>query len=242
MEQITWFSKKQYESKSDVTISKRLIAGEIDAYVIKFRNGYENVCVTGYTKIGISKAGNRIYFSEASERTGWKLGVQKGTGNTLRTAVSDKNLYPCFERFTGDFNANKVNDKVFYIGERKINGTAEDEVYWFTKFSEPKSRAKVELKDVSVTLRANGRIAITLRNGIKHEFKSEYIRVGLSTDGKKLYFLASNDKSGWKLYKINDTSAYITLPNDKKLYMFMGDYDIEISDDNLLYIDSRNRK
>lgn len=119
-----------------------------------------------------------------------------------------------------------------------------ENITWFNKKGRSGSK-----HDVSVTRqKSNNRIAFSFRNGIIDTLESDYIRIGFSMDEKRIYFSPAQSKNGWKLTKnkskTEGTSCFATnspLLFDK-LIPYIGDYDFEVSDNNLLYIDSRNRK
>lgn len=118
-----------------------------------------------------------------------------------------------------------------------------DDIIWVNKEKGGWTR---KAEDVSIRKVKNG-ISIIVRNNWYEELTTtEYIRFGFSkSDRNKLYFMASTPESGWKLTKGN-TLNYSTTVRDERLttglIRFEGDYNIEISEDNLFYIDRRNVK
>lgn len=101
-------------------------------------------------------------------------------------------------------------------------------------------------EDVSIRKVKNG-MSITFRNNWFEELTTtEYIRFGFSnSDRNKLYFMASASNNGWKFTK-NTTLNYSAVIRDERLMTgltrFEGDYNVELSEDNLFYIDRRNVK
>lgn len=120
-----------------------------------------------------------------------------------------------------------------------------ENITWFNKKGHRGSK-----HDVSVTRHKSNknRISFTFRNGEIDTLEADFIRIGFSMDGKKMYFSPAQSNNGWKLLKGKSktpgTSSFaITEPFlYDKLLSYIGEYDFEISDDNLLYIDSRKRK
>lgn len=90
-------------------------------------------------------------------------------------------------------------------------------------------------------------VSVIVRNGWETEItKTGYIRIGFSSQNKnRMYFMAADAQHGWKLSPQTTTTAnYKTLIRDDKvsdgMLKFIGDYDIEVSEDNLCFIDRRN--
>lgn len=130
-----------------------------------------------------------------------------------------------------------------------------EKIVWFEKTHTTSPSSNY---DCTVTKRKNKKgistaiIVIKFRNGVIQTLESEYIRAGLSPDGKKLFFAPAKKETGWKLGSDGNKNdapereiLRIQIADEKLsdgLLRFLGDYEIEISEDNLLYIDSRNRK
>lgn len=124
-----------------------------------------------------------------------------------------------------------------------------EEIIWFR--NDGRSRGNKSTSDVTVSLRKNGKennkvLSIRFRNEIAGEFKSDFIRFGLSKDGKKMFFLPARREDGWKLngYKGNESTKFIVINSMKydELLRFIGDYSMQVSEDDVLYIDSRERE
>lgn len=103
--------------------------------------------------------------------------------------------------------------------------------------------------DVTVATHRDGNVRIVFRNGYADEIAPEsFIRFGLSPNDKnRLYFMAANAKTGWKLSPTNkmpgnnSKATSVSLEKiSRTLRKFDGDYNLEISDDNLFFIDRRN--
>lgn len=117
-----------------------------------------------------------------------------------------------------------------------------EEIVWFNK---EKSGVDGKKCDVSVTKLKNGSITIYIRNGWMDEIsKTGYMRVGLSRKNKNtLYFMAAEKEKGWKIIKPSKGCEKIQIRDERVvegLVRFLGDYEMELSDDNLCYIDRRN--
>ena len=120
-----------------------------------------------------------------------------------------------------------------------------EDIVWFEKESAKGGARKNE--DITIRKTKQG-IIITARNGIASDIsKTTYIRFGTPKNNQNtLYFMAADPYKGWKLSakdnKTPDISrAHISDPRMVDLLSrFVGDYDLEISDDNLFYIDRRN--
>lgn len=121
-----------------------------------------------------------------------------------------------------------------------------EEIVWFKKTVQGNNRNE---SDITVSMRKGTKkntkaIAITFRNGVAEEFKSEHLRFGLSKDGKKMFFLPANKEEGWKLSGVKGSSTKNIVIADERieaLFRFIGDYSAQISDDDIIYIDSRER-
>ena len=86
-------------------------------------------------------------------------------------------------------------------------------------------------------------ISIIFRNAVFEDFDTGYIRLGFAKDGKRLAFMSCDRENGWKIYKSGATTRYIVVRGQDiidRLVKFLGDYDMQVSDDNYLYIDRRD--
>ena len=126
-----------------------------------------------------------------------------------------------------------------------------ENIVWFNKKSLHGNPGKK--CDISVQVRKRtGKISIIFRNNIHEEITTtQHLRVGLSPNDKnKLYFMASDPRNGWKLTPTNKNSPKgtagnmsIAISDDKlinSLRRFEGDYNADITEDNIIYIDRRN--
>lgn len=120
-----------------------------------------------------------------------------------------------------------------------------EQITWFNKECQ---RGGVRLTaDISITKTKQG-ITVIIRNNRGPEIsKSGYIRLGVTKSNKNiLYFMTADKQHGWKLSARADksTTTYrICLMEQRMvdlLSRFVGDYNLEISEDNLFFIDRRN--
>ena len=120
-----------------------------------------------------------------------------------------------------------------------------EEIIWFKKESLGNPGKSC---DVTVTTQKDNKVRIIIRNGFADEIApTEYMRIGLSPNDKnRLYFMAANDKTGWKLSKTANSESInkgVLIGGEKAghaLRRFDGDYNLEISEDNIFFIDRRN--
>lgn len=118
-----------------------------------------------------------------------------------------------------------------------------ENIVWFNKERSGWTQKKCDMT-ISNT---KGGINIILRNGLREEVTSTgYIRIGFSEkDKNRMFFMAADKDHGWKLsLQPNSTTSCRSHISDEKIIegmlRFIGDYDLEISEDNLFYIDRRN--
>lgn len=116
-----------------------------------------------------------------------------------------------------------------------------EEIVWFNKEIDTTWKQS----DVSVTKLKDGSINIIIRNGWMEEItKTGYMRIGFSAKSKnKLYFMAAEKDKGWKIINPKKGSSKIQLSGTKAVegcLRFIGDYEMELSDDNLFFIDRKN--
>lgn len=118
-----------------------------------------------------------------------------------------------------------------------------ENIVWFNKDRSGWTQKKC---DMSVSKVKDG-INIILRNGLCEEVTSTgFIRIGFSEkDRNRMFFMAADKDHGWKFsLQPNSTTSYRTHIRDEKviegMLRFIGDYDLEISEDNLFFIDRRN--
>ena len=114
------------------------------------------------------------------------------------------------------------------------------EIVWFDK---DRSHT-ISKSDVSIKKIPGNRVSIILRNGYAAEIsKTGFFRLGLSTkQPTRLYFMAA-DENGWKAYETTQSGANSSIKIKGKLVdalaKFEGDYEMDLDDDNLYYIDRR---
>lgn len=129
----------------------------------------------------------------------------------------------------------------------KENTTKEKEkvenIVWFNKDRSGWTQKKC---DMTISKVKDG-INIIIRNSLGEEVTSTgYIRIGFAEkDKNRMYFMAADKAHGWKFsLQPNSTTSYRAHISDDKviegMLRFIGDYDLEISEDNLFYIDRRN--
>lgn len=118
-----------------------------------------------------------------------------------------------------------------------------ENIVWFNK---DKSGWTQKNCDMTIS-KSKDRINIILRNGMCEEVTSTgYIRIGFAEkDKNRMYFMAADKDHGWKFsLQPNSKTSYRSHISDTKvidgMLRFIGDYDLEISDDNLFFIDRRN--
>ena len=120
-----------------------------------------------------------------------------------------------------------------------------EDIVWFEKESAKGGVRKTE--DITIRKTKQGMV-VTVRNGAADDIsKTGYIRFGTPKNSQNtLYFMAADPYKGWKL-TVRDKDEPNTrraIVSDSRmvdlLSRFVGDYDLEVSDDNLLYIDRRN--
>lgn len=119
-----------------------------------------------------------------------------------------------------------------------------ESIVWFNKDRTGYSQKKC---DVTVSKLKDGGIVITIRNGWHDEItKTGYMRIGLASNSKnKMYFMASDAGHGWRLSPTakEKTNYKVTIKDSRVsdgLVRFIGDYEMEISEDNLYFIDRKN--
>ena len=116
------------------------------------------------------------------------------------------------------------------------------EFEWIKKENTP-SKADVSI----VKGQQNNRdcIRITFRNGVYEDFPTGFVRLGFSQDGKCLGFMnAKPSTAGWRICGSGNTRNIMI--SDKRaidgLFRFLGDYEMEIDEQNRVYIDRRHIK
>ncbi len=119
-----------------------------------------------------------------------------------------------------------------------------ESIVWFNKDRTGYMQKKC---DVTIGKLKDGGITATVRNGWHEEIsKTGYMRIGLSSSSKtKLFFMASDAEHGWRLSPTakEKTNFKVTIRDGRVadgLVRFIGDYEMEISEDNLCYIDRKN--
>jgi len=100
--------------------------------------------------------------------------------------------------------------------------------------------------DLSITKVKDG-VCIIVRNGWQDEITNTgFIRFGFSPkDKNKLYFMSADEKHGWKLSVQNSGTKNLRAQvSDAKvvdgLLRFIGDYELDVNDDNIFFIDRKN--
>lgn len=118
-----------------------------------------------------------------------------------------------------------------------------ENIVWFNKDRSGWTQKKC---DLSISKVKDG-ISIIVRNGFGVEITNTgYIRIGFSEKNRnRMYFMGADKDHGWKLCtQPNNTTNLKAQISDAKvvdgLLKFIGDYELEISEDNLFYIDRRN--
>lgn len=115
-----------------------------------------------------------------------------------------------------------------------------EDIIWFNKEKGKKSGAE----DVTISKVKKG-YALKIRNGWPKEIsESGFIRIGFSRDGKKIFFMNATASNGWSMTgKKGQDTMTITFQSPKLtdgLARFEGAYNMEVSEDELCYIDRRN--
>ena len=120
-----------------------------------------------------------------------------------------------------------------------------EDIIWFNK---DRTGYTHKRSDVSINKNKDC-VSIIIRNDwVTEVTQTGYIRIGMSPGNKnRLYFMAADEQNGWKMSNSpNSKMNYKTTIRDDKvivgLVRFIGDYDMEVSEDNLCYIDRRNAK
>lgn len=118
-----------------------------------------------------------------------------------------------------------------------------EDIVWFNK---DRTGYTVKKCDITISKVQHG-VSIIVRNGWETEMtKTGYIRIGFSSrDKNKMYFMAADEQHGWKLsVQPSASQNYKTNIRDERvadgMLKFIGDYDVEVSEDNICFIDRRN--
>ena len=116
-----------------------------------------------------------------------------------------------------------------------------EEIVWFEKDNKGWEKKG---NDISINKTKNG-YSIIIRNDWTSEMSTTgFIRLGFSKDGMKLFFMAADKASGWKIHKIaRGVNHNVSVSADRictALARFEGEYNIEVSGDNICFIDRRN--
>lgn len=118
-----------------------------------------------------------------------------------------------------------------------------ENIVWFNKDRSGWTQKKC---DMTISKVKDG-INVIIRNSLGEEVTSTgYIRIGFAEkDKNRMYFMAADKAHGWKMsLQPNSTTSHRTHIGDEKviegMLRFIGDYDLEISEDNLFYVDRRN--
>lgn len=126
--------------------------------------------------------------------------------------------------------------------EKEEKNTMED-IVWFNK---EKGGNYGKKEDVSIKKLKAG-VSIIIRNGLDEEITTtNYVRIGFSNENRtRLYFMGAQPNTGWKFSRSNKNSSTVTIAiRDDRLVSgllkFEGDYNLEISEDNLFFIDRKN--
>lgn len=127
--------------------------------------------------------------------------------------------------------------------ERKVTGKRiMEEIMWFNK---DRTGWTINKSDVTVSKVKDG-ISVIIRNGWETEISSTgYIRVGFSSQNRnRMYFMAADEHHGWKLSSQRTSSTFKTVIRDERVVdgmtKFIGDYNIEVNEDNICFIDRKN--
>ena len=127
--------------------------------------------------------------------------------------------------------------------EAKEGENIMDEIVWFGKERVGNTRKS---EDVSIKNTKSG-VSIIVRNNLAEEIsESMFFRIGFGkNDRNRLYFMSADKVHGWKFSRSSTNQATMScMLRDERmvdgLRRFEGDYNLEISDDNMFYIDRRN--
>lgn len=117
-----------------------------------------------------------------------------------------------------------------------------EDIVWVNK----EKTGSVAKGDISIS-KIKGGVSIIVRNGWQDEVTNTgFIRFGFSPNDKnKLYFMPADHKHGWKLSVQNSNTKNLKAQvSDAKvvdgLLRFIGDYKLDVNDDNIFFIDRRN--
>lgn len=117
------------------------------------------------------------------------------------------------------------------------------EIIWLAKSC---SGRKQHHGDISITKVKKG-FSIRIRSELAEEMtETGYIRIGVARhDQNLLYFMAADSDHGWKLSMptTKDSTCSLRITTEETfdtLGKFVGDYNLEISDDNLFFVNRRN--
>ena len=115
-----------------------------------------------------------------------------------------------------------------------------------------KSRGTTTKSDVEIKLNKDKKkdyVAILFRNGVIDDIKAKYLRIG--TDSNRIYFMASNDATGWSIQSDetkNGTTKKVQIGSNNELYNIIrkrnlfGVYDMQLDEDNMLFIQGKEEQ
>lgn len=169
--------------------------------------------------------------------------VVPSSRNSLYTFLRGKGVVEFHTNSTRGFSGIAIKAKANNSEENKGDNSKMEEIVWFDK---ERGGAVRKHEDLSITSVKNG-ISIIVRNNLAEEISStSFFRIGFgNNDRNRLFFMAADKNHGWKFTRSSSNPSTMTcqIRDDRlvdSLKRFEGDYNLDISEDNLFYIDRRN--